>query len=149
MTPSKNQLYKILFIILLSFTFSFGSNFVKINDYILDKEHNLFWQDTQENITILKTQVEAISYCDNLNLSGYSDWKLPTREQYKYIIDKTRKDELMINRRFEYILSNDYWSIDTTWRSFGRYGYYIFFKSGAIYYQNKTYPKYVRCVREK
>ena len=138
---------KIISILILFASFLLSADFFKNGNYIVDKVHNLYWQDTKDNIAILKSQEGAVKYCENLNLSGYSDWELPTREQYKYIIDKTRKDELMINRRFEYILADDYWTQDTRWQSFNRYGYYIFFKSGTIYFNNKTYPRYVRCVR--
>ncbi len=139
---------KILTLLIFFISYSFSSNFFKNGDYVIDKVHNLYWQDTIDNINILKNQEGAVEYCENLYSSGHSDWVLPTREQYKYIIDKTRKDEKLINRRFEYILSDHYWTSDRTWRNFYRWGYYIHFKSATFYYENKTYPKYVRCVRE-
>jgi len=137
-----------IIILILSINYIFASNFFKNTDLVVDTQHKLYWQDTKDNITILKDQKGAIEYCENLILHGYDDWSLPTKEQYRYIIDKTRKDELLIHRRFEYILSDHYWTQDTTWRNFGRWGYFIYFKSGTFYYDNKTYPKYVRCVRE-
>ena len=82
---------KILILLALFISVSFSGNFFKDGNYVVDKIHNLYWQDTKDNVTVLKSQVGAIEYCDNLNLSGYSDWILPTREQFKYIIDKTRK----------------------------------------------------------
>ena len=139
---------KILSLLFVIISISFASDFFKNGNYVVDKKHNLFWQDTKDNITILKNQAGAVEYCENLTLSGYSDWELPTREQYEYIIDKSRKDELLINRRFEYVLSDHYWTSDRTWRNFFRWGYFVYFKSGTFYYENKTYPKYLRCVRE-
>jgi hypothetical protein len=107
------------------------------------------WQDNYDTVKVRLTQKEAVKYCKNLSLAGFSDWELPSREQYQTIIDKTRKDELMINRAFKYILPENYWASDRTWtRNFGLYGYYVFFKSGAIYYQNRSYKKFVRCVRK-
>jgi len=139
---------KILFLILMFYVYLFGENFFRNDNYVVDKKHKLMWQDTKINVTMLKNQKDSIKYCEDLKYLNFINWKLPTREQYEYILDKTRKDGLMINRKFKYILPGDYWTRETTWRSFGRYGYYIFLKSGTIYYNNKIYLKLIRCVRE-
>jgi hypothetical protein len=139
---------KIVYILFLV-TLLFGDNFIKQQGYIVDKQHNLIWQDTKENIVILKNQSDAVQYCQDLVFAGYDDWELPSREQYRYILDKTRDDELMINRKFKYILKEHYWTRDKTWRNFNRWGYFVYFKSGTFYYNNKSYLKYVRCVRQK
>lgn len=120
----------------------------KSGDYVIDKQYNLMWQDTKDNINVLVSHIKAPEYCKNLHLGGHTDWRVPTVDEYKTIIDKKRKDELMIDRAFVFINQDDYWTYDRTWRNFGRWGYYIFFKSGAAYYENRTYPKYIRCVRD-
>ena len=120
----------------------------KRGDVVVDRKHNLIWQDAKDNIMLRMTHQEAFDYCQKLSHIGLNSWRLPTVEEYKTIIDKTRKDEIMIDRAFKYIMPVDYWADDRTWvRNFGRYGYYIFFKSGTAYYQNRTYQKFVRCVR--
>jgi len=141
---------RIFMIIFISSIYLFSANLTKSGDYVIDKKHHMMWQDTQDNINIVTSHIKASSYCEKLKLGGYSNWRVPTREDYKYIIDKTREqdEEPMINRAFEYTLLADYWIADRTWRNFGRWGYYIFFKSGAIYYENRTYPKLIRCVRD-
>lgn len=138
---------KVIVILAIFTSFLFSDIFFKNGDYVVDKVHNLHWQDTIDNITVLKSHSNAIKYCKNLELSGHNDWQLPTVEQYKYIIDRTRKDQLMINRRFEYILADDYWTQDTRWQSLGLYGFYVLFKSGNVYFDNKTHLRYVRCLR--
>ncbi len=140
---------KIVTIILFSALLLFGAKLTKSGEYIIDDSNKLMWQDSYDNIKIRLTQEEAVRYCEDLHFSGFSDWRLPSTEEYKTIIDKTRvKEELMINKAFKYILPESYWSSDRTWiRNFGLYGYFVFFKSGAIYYQNRTYKKFVRCVR--
>jgi len=126
----------------------FSANLIKSGDTVVDRDHKLIWQDHKENTIYRLKQDNAIKYCDELTQSGFSDWRLPTVEEYKYIIDKTRKDEIMINKKFYHIVQDGYWTKDRTWRTLGRYGYYIFFKSGTAYYENRTYAKYVRCVRD-
>ena len=141
---------KIIITILISSIFLFGLELRKSGDTVVDKKHSLIWQDHPHNVKIIVTHPHAVEYCEKLEQSGSSTWRLPTIKEYKYIIDKSRvKEEPMINKAFYYAKQDDYWASDRTYiRNFGRYAYYIFFKSGAIYYQNRTYPKYVRCVRD-
>lgn len=140
------KVLSILFIVSLSL---FSAKLTKSGDYVIDDTHKLMWQDSKYNTKIIVTQPHAEEYCEKLSQNGFHDWRLPTVEEYTYIIDKTRvKEELMINKAFKHVVKDDYWASDRTWiRNFGRYGYYVFLKSGAIYYQNRSYPKYVRCVR--
>ena len=139
---------KFIITILLSSAILFAAGMRKSGDVVVDKQNKLIWQDHKHNTDFLYDQDHAIEYCEKLTQSGSSSWRLPTVKEYKYIIDKTRKDELMINRAFYHIKQAGYWTQDRTWRTFGLYGYYIFFKSGAAYYENRTYPKHVRCVRD-
>ena len=134
---------------IIFFSFSFANKLVKSGDYVLDDANRLMWQDSNDNVKIRLDHPGALEYCKNLHFAGFSDWRLPNNEEYKMIIDKTRKNEIMINPAFKYTLPEGYWTRDRTWnRNFGLYGYFVFFKSGAIYYQNRTlYKKFVRCVR--
>lgn len=140
---------KTILIFLLLLNFAIANKLTRSGDYVIDDANKLMWQDTYDNVKIRLTQKKAIEYCENLTLSGFSNWRLPTVEEYQTIIDKSRKrEELMINRAFKYILPENYWASDRTWtRNLGLYGYFVFFKSGAVYYQNRSYEKFVRCVR--
>ncbi len=134
-------------IICISCISIFAGNLSKNGNFVSDRTHNLLWQDQKANVIMLGSQEKAVEYCEKLSLDGYSNWRLPSVDEYEYIIDKTRTDEIMINPAFQYILPEGYWTQDRTWRTFGRYGYYIYFKSGTAYYENRTYPKFFRCVR--
>ena len=137
---------KLLIIILLSATL-LNASLSRSTNYVYDSKNSMVWQDGTENITLRLSFDDAISYCKNGKFQGKTNWHLPSRDEYKYIIDKKVKDEHKINKAFKYSLAQDYWTSQSTWRNFGRYGYYVFFKSGTIYYDNKSYKKLVRCVR--
>ena len=141
------KIFTLLCIVSLSL---FASKLTRSGNYVIDDKNKLMWQDTRANTKVLLTQEHAVEYCEKLNIKGFRDWELPTVDQYKTIIDKKRiRARLMINKAFRHVKRADYWASDRTWiRNFGAYGYYVFFKSGTIYYQNRTYPKYVRCVRK-
>lgn len=138
---------KIIILALISFVFLFSKQMYKNSNFVVDKKHNLMWQDHRENTKILISHIKASTYCDELKLGGFANWRIPSINEYKYIIDKSRGNKPMINKAFRHILADGYWAKNRTWRTLGKYGYYVFFKSGAIYYQNRTYPKYIRCVR--
>ncbi|MDC0932263.1 DUF1566 domain-containing protein [Arcobacteraceae bacterium] len=141
---------KIFTLLCISFLALSAAKLTKSGNYVIDDKNKLMWQDTKANTKILVTQDQAIEYCEKLTLSGFTDWELPTVKNVETIIDKKRvRAQLMINKAFKNVRRDNYWLKDRTWlRNFGEYGYYVFFKSGSIYYQNRTYPKYVRCVRK-
>jgi hypothetical protein len=141
---------KFLFALLILTSFLFSSKLTKSGDFVIDDTHKLMWQDSMENVNVRDIHDIAIKYCKNLNANSFSNWRLPTVAEYNYIIDRSRKkQEIMIHKSFRYVMKDDYWAADRTWlRNFGRYAYYIFIKSGSIYYQNRTYKKFVRCVRD-
>jgi len=140
------KIFTLLFICTLTL---FASKLTRSGDYIIDDKNKLMWQDTKDNIKILATQEKAVQYCEQLQLSNFNDWYLPSIKNYETIINKKRiRAQLMINKAFKYVKRDDYWTSNRTWlRNFGLYGYYVLFKSGSIYYQNRTHPKYLRCVR--
>ncbi|MEA3513127.1 MAG: DUF1566 domain-containing protein [Campylobacterota bacterium] len=138
---------KIFTLLLLLISLLFSSKLTKSGNYVIDDKNKLMWQDNMDNVKVIVTYETAKDYCGKLVLGGFRNWRVPTVDEYKSIIDKTRKDEIMINRKFKYILPEGYWTADDTWRNFGLWAYYIYFKSGTAYYENRTYPKLVRCVR--
>ena len=113
------------------------------NKYIVvDNQTKLMWQDSPDNQYIQKIWLTeeayheckgddnsktcydtsgdtASTYCSELSLEGYSDWRLPTANELKSIIDITKNSQPYINNSFKYVGINDiyknsiYWSSDT------------------------------------
>lgn len=127
------------------------------NDIIIDDITGLQWQNTKEvadkvwvtdemskqglyNITEGDT---SSTYCSNLALGGYSDWRLPSIEE---IIKKSNELNSRNKTRWTYVSSSSY-------------GSYVYVSSrpgsscslwcsGAKYnYTHKTFSQKVRCVR--
>lgn len=42
--------------------------------------NGIMWQDNEDTVTLKLTWNEAMSYCLNLKLDGYDDWRLPNKE---------------------------------------------------------------------
>ncbi|MBD3840805.1 MAG: DUF1566 domain-containing protein [Campylobacterales bacterium] len=139
---------KIIAFTVLFYSILNAQGLYRSSDMVIDSTNKLMWEDSVQNTKIRLSQADALEYCQKSTFGGYSNWRLPTVKEYQLIIDKTRRDEIMINPTFKYILQTGYWTSDKTWRTLNLYGYYIYFKSGTAYYENKTYKKFVRCVRD-
>jgi hypothetical protein len=126
---------------------------MKKNVY-LDKAQKLMWQDNTAAAQIKKPWItaqnyeaknyndtsgdSATAYCKNLTLVGYSDWRLPTKEELKNLFNQ--KNSL------KNVSSDWYWSSSTsqsdTERAWG-----VYFNNGDGYSDLKSTSNYVRCVR--
>jgi DNA-directed RNA polymerase, delta subunit len=112
-----------------------------------DYSSGLVWQKTY---TEIETWQEALAYCENLEYAGFSDWRLPNKNELTSIIN--------------YDSDNDSWPLDMPW-DYGFWTSTTFFSSSmtnelAIVIEpddsqdympkhNKFYhyPYHVRCVR--
>lgn len=109
---------------------------------VFDTTTNLMWQD-DDMPTKMKWE-ESKSYCENLELGGYSDWHLPTKVELDSLIDKTVYDP-SIDEAFQYVNSYRYWT--STPRESKNAAWYVNFSYGHKDGYYITDSNYVRCVR--
>ena len=105
---------------------------------------NLQWQDNADAATVEKEWDGAKSYCANLTLDGYSDWRLPTIKELQSIVDRKRTPA--IKTGFSNTASSWYWSASPYVYN-GSYAWVVSFYNGYTYDSTKTVTYYVRCVR--
>ena len=90
--------------------------------------------------------LNAISYCENLNLGNRSDWRLPNINELRSIVDYSSFQSPSIDTNiFPITQSNDYWSSSSASTENGR-AWFISFDGGYTDYGNKTSNSYIRCV---
>ena len=143
----KNILSLLLITGLSTYTFG-GDRFSRDNDkeVVIDNATNLIWQDNSDAKTIKKNWKEAINYCENLTLGGYSDWYLPNINQLYSIADKT-KYKPAIDPTFQNVVPVYYWS-STTYASNSSLACAVNFCCGYDYWSYKSDGYCVRCVRD-
>jgi len=112
---------------------------------VTDSKTNLQWQDNEDVITVQKSWREAINYCENLTLSGYSDWRLPNHNELYSIVSESNYNPAL-SSVFQNRRADHYWS-STTVISDTDYAWGINFIYGYDGYYNKSDSYYVRCVR--
>ncbi len=123
--------------------FKRNDNLNTVSDFL----HNLMWQDNNE--TIQKSWSEAISYCENLEYAGYSNWRLPNIEELNSITDQQKTTGVFTNNVFQYTQSYWYWSYTANSSNNTYWSWNLDFKNGrAFYLSQQTNIQEVRCVRD-
>jgi hypothetical protein len=123
-------------------------NFIRrdLDDVLVDNRHDTIWQDNPEviNTTTLRTYQEANSYCENLSLAGFTDWRLPNIQELTSITDNAQVTH--IPNSFVYRTHGMYWSstqkIDDTTT-----GWNFYSRDGLPTLLNRSIPSLTRCIR--
>lgn len=105
----------------------------------LDTETKLLWQDNLEAETVKENWQGAIDYCENLNLDGYDDWKLPDKDTLTALYSK--------KNNLQNVASGGYWS-SSPYVSVSCTEWDVYFKGGGGYTDGKSNNHLVRCVRD-
>ncbi len=123
---------------------SFDS-FIIINDdgTVSDIRTGLMWQQNKGGT---KTWKDSLAYCESLTLAGYSDWRLPTREELRSLADYEKYNPAIDTSVFPDAVSSYYWS-STTDANYTYSAWGINFSSGDDYSTLKIYSRDVRAVR--
>ena len=105
----------------------------------------LMWQDDIQTQTVKKDWRGTKTYCRNLQLDGYSDWRVPDITELRTILDRSRSPK--IRKEFRYGRAYLYWA-STVYGDGSLFSYYVRFNDGGSGFGNNKVDGYVRCVRE-
>ena len=144
------------------------TNYTRSGDIVTDEITGLMWQD-DTNVSIITKQWliqanydtcsfdyssaacpdtsgdTAESYCSDLTLGGFTNWRLPTIQELRGIVDYSMSYP-SINSIFINGDSNYYWSSNTS-ASYSLGAWIIYFGNGNDEYYDKSMSNYIRCVR--
>ena len=87
----------------------------------------------------------AKTYCANLNLWWYTDWRLPNIKELASIVDYSSYNQ-SIDSKFTNTVSDGSWS-STTRSHYTNHAWILNFYNGSYDFNNKTGYNSVRCVR--
>ena len=126
-----------------------GNWVINGNGTITDTSTGLMWQqDTAPgygsgpNPDFYNWQ-QAVDYCNKLNLGGYSDWRLPTRNELQTLVDYGRQDPATT---FPETKTWAYWS-STTGADYAGAAWFVYFEDGTVDGEDKAFFNNVRAVR--
>ncbi|NPA66248.1 MAG: DUF1566 domain-containing protein, partial [Epsilonproteobacteria bacterium] len=96
--------------------------------------------------TVRKSWDDAKTYCANLTLGGYSDWRLPNIVEVESIVDFENSDP-SIDPTFQNTISDRYWS-SSIYAGNNAQAWGVDFYDIYNIREDKTQTYYVRCVRD-
>jgi len=120
-------------------------NFIDNGDgTVTNTNTGLMWQQGTASGTYNWQQ--ALSYCENLTLAEYDDWRLPNVNELQSLVDYERRYPSINTAFFPNTVSDDYWS-STTYTRAPLYALHVNFYSGMVDYYYKSNYYYVRAIR--
>ena len=110
---------------------------------VTDTETGLMWQQDEAGAMNWES---ALSYCENLQLAGHDDWRLPNINELQSLVDYSTYHPAIDNYAFPNAISSFYRSSTTGSDSTGD-AWGVFFNDGGVGYYYKSDSWYVRAVR--
>jgi len=114
------------------------------NGTITDNISGLMWQKMLS--TTKYTWEQGLSYCENLSLAGYSDWRMPNAKELESLNSELKKNPSLDTVYFKNVSVSNYWSSTTTYNQTTK-SWSMNTAYGLISYDDKTIQNYVICVR--
>ncbi|MBO4441796.1 DUF1566 domain-containing protein, partial [bacterium] len=108
---------------------------------VTDSKTGLMWQKEYETG---KTWQQALKYCEDSTYAGYSDWRLPNKNELASLINYEKSGSPY--SYFPDMPSDWFWSSSTLVYDTS-YAWYVLFYNGFVNFHIKTYNYNVRCVR--
>lgn len=109
---------------------------------VLINETGLMWQKSDDGVS--RKWVDAGQYCLNLVMGGYADWRLPTLNEFETIVIRDHKPAIW---GLFSCHSSGYWSSIVDSHDRDKAFYIDFGRGGGRYRDDKTWDRWVRCVR--
>jgi hypothetical protein len=123
----------------------FENSFVDNGDgTVTDTSNGLMWQQATAPDTY--TWQQALDYCEDLAFAGYSDWRLPNRNELQSLVDYSRYNPAIDTSFFPDTQASTYRS-STTNAKYPNHAWLVDFYFGYVDDPDKDNNKYVRAVR--
>jgi len=113
------------------------------NGSVTDNSTGLIWQQDHENPLNWES---AISFCENLSLSGQSDWRMPSSKELQSLVDYSRSTLAINTTFFPTAINDSYWTSTNAGTSPSG-AWTVGFSDGRIGMRFKTNIAVFRCVR--
>ena len=139
-----------------------GENFSRVNGIVTDEYRGLKWQDAYSKEDLSKsankrknvwrnkndenhkplTYQDSLKYCQNLELGGFKDWRIPSRAELRTLIDYEAAKNIQsvaFHSAFIQVTAWNYWIFENHMTINFQNSYIQYFKAGM--------KAYIKCVR--
>lgn len=113
-----------------------------------DSDQIYNWYEANGEIDDTYNPESAIDICGELELGGYTDWRLPEVEELISIVKYNTKNPAIDTSAFSNTHSSKYWTSTATFVQWDtNYGRVVDFSMGTFRIDRSQYPYFVKCVR--
>ena len=126
---------------------SFTTKTIRNGVVVIDSATGLMWEKSYY-ADHSRYWINALSICENLTHAGYSDWRLPNKNELASLLNY-EKTESPYSDFPDISTSEIYWSSTTLYDDDKDRGWGIYFDNGRSYAMYKQYNYYTRCVRSE
>ena len=123
-------------------TSSFTTQMISGENVVKDSTTGLMWQKAYPTSTY--TWSGALNYCKNLTYAGYSDWRVPNKNELAALLDYSKTSAPYSS--FPGMNSSYFWSTSTQSNGTSN-AWTVYFGDGTINTYGKSNGNYVMCVR--
>lgn len=117
-----------------------GFNLSAQEGIVVDAKHNLEWQDHSEHKELIWKL--ARGYCTQLNLGGFHDWRMPTKQEFLAFAKNKN-----LTKKFVHLEDGLYWTA-TTAKKDDLSAHTVYSTNGYDSISDKCDKYFVICVRE-
>ena len=121
------------------------NRFRRKDEIVYDKLTHIYWQDNKAAKKTIGDYKDAKNYCENLNLGGFDDWRLPHIYELVSILNYDRVNPYTF-KAFKNIQSDWYWSSDLTSHQKDS-AWLMEFNLGIPNWDLKEHKWFIRCLR--
>lgn len=111
---------------------------------VIDNVTALIWQRGGDSVA--RSWGDAVSYCENLDLAGYTDWQLPTKKKLMGIVNYGVSFPSIDQVAFPDTKGSYYWT-STADVGYPGDAWYVSFRDGSVASGTIYIDGYTRCVR--
>ncbi len=112
----------------------------------LDSKTSLVWQDNSAVGAKEMTYDKALSYCKDLKLDGFDDWRLPTLKEF-YTVVNLKANRPALKSGFEVQNDERFWTSTLFAKNPKKEAWSISMSFGEAESYNRQRSYHVRCVR--
>ena len=109
------------------------------NGTFTDTSSGIMWQTEDDGST--RSKDEAVAYCRGLKLAGFTDWRLPTLQEFQALTRAAEGNELGVIAHFSLSAGDVYWTASP-----GPQSNVSYVADGTTMFNTNAYP--VRAVRK-
>lgn len=140
---SKTNIYKVLCVSGEEMKPAVSSDFTTSSDgtIVTDNRTGLMWQ---KEYATGKTWLQALKYCEDLTYAGYTDWRLPNKNELASLVNYEKSGS-----PYSYFpdMPSSYFCSSSSHAFYASYAWGVDFENGNVSHNDKSDSYYVRCVR--